>query len=494
MTTGRRWMAVLAAAAGSCLLPVGAWSPAAAAATASGPPACANPVSTWSVDQLVEQLLMVGGQFSNLSASAGAASAGVGGFVLFGQPPAGSGPAIRAGLSSLAGDAVAAGRVVPWFSTDEEGGPVARLSQVIGGLPSARQMAAVWTPAQVQSNLAAHGAAMRSLGVNMDLAPVLDVASPANTIASEDQRSFSDNPQTAAVYGTAFAAGLRSAGVVPVGKHFPGMGHASADTDLSPATDPPLSQLQSDDLIPFAQAAGAGIPVVMVGHPSVPGLTGSQPASLSPAAYQYLRNTTRFGGVALTDDLDAGAISAAGYSQPAAAVQAIEAGADMAMIDASAWSSAADALRQAVSSGALPLPRVEASVRRILAAKSVPECPTVGMAAVPAGGGYWIVGGGGAVEHFGTAGGYGTLTGVHLNQPVVGMAATPDGRGYWLTASDGGIFAFGDARFYGSTGGIHLNQPVVGIAPTPDGRGYWLTATDGGIFSFGDARFYGSGA
>jgi hypothetical protein len=81
-----------------------------------------------------------------------------------------------------------------------------------------------------------------------------------------------------------------------------------------------------------------------------------------------------------------------------------------------------------------------------------------------------------------------------LARPVVGMASVPAGGGYWLVASDGGIFTFGDARFHGSTGAVHLNQPIVGMAPTPSGNGYWLVAADGGIFSFGDARFYGSGS
>ena len=86
----------------------------------------------------------------------------------------------------------------------------------------------------------------------------------------------------------------------------------------------------------------------------------------------------------------------------------------------------------------------------------------------------------------------GSLTGTHLNAPIVGVAALPDGNGYWLLGSDGGVFSFGDAHFYGSTGSIHLNAPVVGMAPTPDGRGYWLVASDGGVFAYGDAKFWGS--
>jgi hypothetical protein len=256
------------------------------------------------------------------------------------------------------------------MSTDEEGGPIARLSNVIGALPAPRQMAAQSSPAQVQATMASHGAAMRSLGVTMDLAPVLDTANPSNPVAGESYRSFSENGHVAATYGLAYADGLSSAGVVPVAKHFPGLGHATANTDLTPATDPSLAQLEGNDLIPFEQAVAAGLPVVMVGHPMVPGLTGNIPASLAPATYQFLRGTLGFRGVALTDDLDAGAISAAGYSQPAAAVKAIEAGADMVMVDAAQWSGTVNALSQAVATGQLPLASVEASVARIVTAKS----------------------------------------------------------------------------------------------------------------------------
>jgi beta-N-acetylhexosaminidase len=293
---------------------------------------------------------------------------------MFGQPPASSGPAISSGLAALYNNARATGQVVPWVSTDEEGGSVARLANVIGALPSPRQMAAQWTPAQVQSVMAAHARAMWNLGVIMDLAPVIDTANPTNTIAGENQRSFSENAQIAAAYGLAYANGLRSSSVVPVVKHFPGLGHASANTDLGPATDPSLAQLEISDLIPFERAIANGVPVIMVSHASVPGLTGSVPASLSPATYNFLRDNLHFNGVALTDSLSAGAIVAYGYSQPVAATVALESGADMVMIHSDAWQPTLSALQRAVASGALPISSVNASVTRILKAKGLPVC------------------------------------------------------------------------------------------------------------------------
>jgi ribosomal protein L24E len=136
--------------------------------------------------------------------------------------------------------------------------------------------------------------------------------------------------------------------------------------------------------------------------------------------------------------------------------------------------------------------------------------PIVGMASLPSGKGYYLVGADGGVFNFGSAPYHGStytygITGLGgskpLNAPIVGMASTPHGHGYWLVAADGGVFNFGSAKFYGSTytygitglSGKHpLNAPIVAIIPTPDGKGYWLVAKDGGVFDFGDAKFYGS--
>jgi beta-N-acetylhexosaminidase len=341
--------------------------------TTTPTPTCVN-VASWPLASKLNQLIMVSGDFSNIGASAAYARAGVGAFVFFGQPAAGSGPTISAGMARLYNDARANGQVLPWISTDEEGGYVARLSNVIGALPTPRWMASNWSASYVQSVITSHARAMWNLGVTMDLAPVLDTALSTNTIADENDRSFSYDPQTAATYGIAYANGLRAGGVLAVAKHFPGFGQASANTDLGPATDPPLSELQTRDLIPFEHAIANGIPVIMITHASVPGLTGTVPASLSSATYQYLRSTLHFNGVALTDSLSALAISDYGYSQAAASVRAIESGADMAMIQAAQWQATLSALENAVNSGALPQSQLNASVTRILAAKQLAVC------------------------------------------------------------------------------------------------------------------------
>jgi hypothetical protein len=232
----------------------------------------------------------------------------------------------------------------------------------------------------------------------------------------------------------------------------------------------------------------------MTANAIVPGLSGGLPASLAPGTYTYLRTTLGFAGLAITDALGAVAVSAAGYSEANAAVAAIRAGADMAMIDGPNFTAAITALTQAVNSGVLPAAEVNADVARILASKGIPTCATVSVVAAPRGDGYWVGATDGSVTPFGAAPARGSLGGITLNRSIVGMASTSDGGGYWLVASDGGIFAFGDARCFGSTGGVSLNRPVVGMASTSDGGGYWLVASDGGIFAFGDAKFFGSTA
>jgi beta-N-acetylhexosaminidase len=317
---------------------------------------------------------MVSGDFSNIAASTPYAQAGVGAFVFFGQPAATDAPRINSGLAALFNGARAAGQVFPWVSTDEEGGYEDRLSNVIGELPTPRAMAQNWSPSYLQSKMTAHARAMWYLGVTMDLAPVLDTALATHTVADENDRSFSFDPRVASAYGNAFINGLRRGGVTAVGKHFPGYGQASANTDAGPAVDPPLSELESRDLIPFRQAISNGLRVIMITNASVPGLTGTVPATLSAATYRYLRTRLHFTGVALTDSLGAGAIVAAGYSQPAAALTALESGADMVLIHPSELPSALVAIGNAVTSGALPLSQVNASVTRILVAKGVNLC------------------------------------------------------------------------------------------------------------------------
>jgi beta-N-acetylhexosaminidase len=256
-----------------------------------------------------------------------AGDAGAGGILFLGaaSPPSNLAAQLRAALHESPPG------LAPLVMADQEGGGIQRLDGAVPSMPWPRTMAQTMTPAQVQTLATSVGDSMRQLGVDVDLAPVLDLdAGPGPSAADPDGlRSFSAVPATTARYGVAFMQGMQAAGIVPVVKHFPGLGGASGNTDYGPATTPPLSTLQTAGLIPFQAALAAGAPAVMVANAAVPGLT-DLPASLSPAVINgLLRHDLGFEGLVLTDSLSAGAVSASGYQLPEAAVAAISAGADM---------------------------------------------------------------------------------------------------------------------------------------------------------------------
>jgi beta-N-acetylhexosaminidase len=309
------------------------------------------------------QRLMVGVNPQQLDqARQDVATYGVGGVFLSGKPTA-----------LLRSDALARMRAATKLpvavALDEEGGRVQRINQIAGSIPSARVMAKTMTTAQVRTLATTRGRELHALGITVDLAPDADVSDEPDNGAIGD-RSFSDDPATVAAYAAAFAAGLRDAGVLPVFKHFPGHGHATGDSHDGSVSTPPLSQLRSDDLVPYRTLLSTGPEAVMVGHLDVPGLTGGTPASLSPAAYSLLRGEYRFTGVTMTDDLGAMKAITDTYDLPHAVLAALRSGADIAL-----WTSSADlsavlgTLTQAVGDGTLPRADVTASVARILAAK-----------------------------------------------------------------------------------------------------------------------------
>lgn len=316
-----------------------------------------------------------------------AAAAGAGGVLFLGNQPAPSGLGADLG-AALHG----AGPVAPMVMADEEGGGIQRLYPSVSSFPWPRDMARTMTAQAVRQLATRVGTQMRQAGVGVDLAPVLDVDGGVGPSATnpDGSRSFSPDPAVAASYGKAFFQGLEAGGVLPVVKHFPGLGGASANTDYGPATTPPLSTLEKVGLVPFRAAIAAGVPAVMVANAIVPGLT-SGPASLSSAAIDgLLRTTLGFHGLVLTDSLSAGAITQAGYDLPRAVVAAISAGADMVLYGstltpaqtsglstnavAATVNTVSSAIVQATRTGALPVSRLDAAVGHVLGAEHANLC------------------------------------------------------------------------------------------------------------------------
>ncbi len=340
-------------------------------------PACSDSsvLASWTVARLTAQLVAVPAQETDVGAVAAEVQAGAGGILLFGS----SAPS-DLGQQLAALEAGAAGGIRPLVMTDEEGGGVQRMANLVGSMPWARQMAETMSATQIRALAESVGRAMLAQGVTMDLAPVLDVDGGDGPNASDPDgwRSFSTDPQVAAADGLAFAEGLEAAGVIPVVKHFPGLGGASGNTDDGPATTPAYSTLEGAGLLPFEAAVRDGLPAVMVANASVPGLT-TEPASLSSAAITgLLVDQLHFQGLILTDSLSAGAIADIGLGVPQATVEAIEAGADMVMFSSgdpgAVLAATQAAMETAVSAGQVKLSRLVQAANEVMSAKRIDLC------------------------------------------------------------------------------------------------------------------------
>jgi beta-N-acetylhexosaminidase len=246
---------------------------------------------------------------------------------------------------------------------DQEGGLVKR----IGGAPNAS--AAVMGArgaAYSRRQGAMTGANLRDLGINVDLAPVLDVARPGGDIA-DTERGFSSTPAGVAATAVPFAAALQAEGVAATGKHFPGLGGARLDTDfavqrlrLSKAT---LRRVDEAPYRPFIVAGGA---MVMLSTAIYPALSPKPAAFARPIATGELRGRLGFGGVSITDALET--VSVAHFGGPAAAgVAAAKAGTDVLLFtDLGAGARAFRALLGGLRSGRLPRAGFETSAGRVL--------------------------------------------------------------------------------------------------------------------------------
>jgi beta-N-acetylhexosaminidase len=346
-------------------------------ATASGVSCTQGDVlGTWPLRRLAWQTVVVPVQESDVAAVTDPVAAGAGGVLLFGSDP-------PVDLGSDLQELTAKGQIRPLVMSDEEGGDVQRLADLVGIMPSARSMGATMTPRQVRRLAHRVGGRMADLGVTMDLAPVLDLDDGPGPDASNPigTRSFSIKVRRATAHGLAFARGLRAAGVVPVVKHFPGLGEATANTDVSAAWTKPWSTLKKRGLRPFAAAVAAGMPAVMVSNARTAGLT-RKPASLSFAATRdVLRRQLGFHGLVVTDALSGGAIRDAGYDVPRASVRALRVGADLVLFTAEPSRVTRVARRtvravvSAVRAGVLSRSRLRRAVAHVLGAKDVQLCP-----------------------------------------------------------------------------------------------------------------------
>ncbi|WP_123027440.1 glycoside hydrolase family 3 N-terminal domain-containing protein [Mycolicibacterium stellerae] len=336
------------------------------------PPACGDVLAAMSTRDKLAQLLMVGVTGAD-DARAVVDNQHVGGIMI------GSWTDLSMMGAPLADIAATASPLPLAVSVDEEGGRVSRLATLIGSQPSPRVLAQTMTPDEVRGIAFQRGQAMRGLGVTIDFAPVVDVTEESDDEVIGD-RSFGSDPAQVIEFAGAYAQGLRDAGVLPVLKHFPGHGHASGDSHEGGVVTPPLDELKAGDLIPYQTLTTQAPVAVMVGHMQVPGLTGTDPASLSPAAYGLLRSGgyggPGFNGLVYSDDLSSmGAINQR-YSVSDAVLKALQAGADVALwVTTDEVPAVLDRLEKALAAGELSQGRVDESVLKVAAQKGPnPKC------------------------------------------------------------------------------------------------------------------------
>ena len=342
------------------------------AAPVPAAPACGDPAAMSTRDKLA-QLLMVG-VTGAADARAVVDSHHVGGIMI--------GSLTDLSMltdGSLSDIAATAGPLPLAVSVDEEGGRVSRLSSVIGSQPAPRVLAQTSTPEEVYAIARDRGTQMRNLGITVDFAPVVDITDdPDNTVIGD--RSFGADPTTVTDYAGAYARGLRDAGLMPVLKHFPGHGQGSGDSHEGSVVTPPLDVLQANDLLPYRTLTAEAPVAVMVGHMEIPGLTGSEPASLSPAAYALLRSGDYggppFNGLVFTDDLSSMRAITDRFGVADAVLRSLQAGADVALwVTTAEVPAVLDRLEKAVAAGELTMSGVDAAVSRISAAKGPsPRC------------------------------------------------------------------------------------------------------------------------
>ena len=292
----------------------------------------------------------------------------VGGVIVFPNDPA----KLKADVQQLQSAASAGNNPGLLVMIDQEGGSVKRLKQ---GPPdiSPADLGKSGDENQSKDQGQKTGSYLKGLGVNVDLAPVLDVSKP-QTADSIKSRTFGSDPAVVSKVGVAFAQGVQDGGAVATAKHFPGLGRATVNTDDRPTSIAATSDELQADLEPFKAAIAADVKMVMVSTASYPTLGAKKPAAFSPTIVKnMLRGQFGFDGVVITDDLEGGAVTSS-LPPVVAATSALKAGDDMLLYakNANASQKAFGALVREVKSGQLDRAVVQSAYNRITDLKDSP--------------------------------------------------------------------------------------------------------------------------
>lgn len=294
----------------------------------------------------------------------------VGGIILFKQNITGPRQVRRLCRALQEAASESPGAVPLWVAVDQEGGWVVRLTEPFTVPPPAEELARQG-PEAVSALARRLALELRCVGINMNLAPVLDVnTNPANPIISE--RAFSADPQECARLGSAYIEALQGSGCAACAKHFPGHGDTATDShQVLPVLTHDRQRLEEVELVPFRSAVSARVAAVMTAHILLPRLDPEEVATFSrPIIEGLLRGELGHEGCVITDDLDMRAVADENPCEEAA-LKAIGAGCDVALVCGTedAAPRMHDALMKGLRKGELAEERLRQACRRVLEAK-----------------------------------------------------------------------------------------------------------------------------
>ncbi len=321
-------------------------------------------IKDWTLEEKVGQLLMIGFRDPQEVIEAKA-----GGAVLFSWNMKSVDAAKK--LTDTLKDLARKNLAAPLFiATDHEGGKVLRLRKGLTQFPDAAAVGAMQSPYTAFQVGKSMGMELSSLGINMNLAPVLDLGNARSFL---ENRIWSESPESVGELTSAYIKGLLSAGVFPVAKHFPGHGNSSSDSHFAlPVIKKDFTRLWKEDLEPFREVIANDVPGIMTAHVELPSIDRG-PASLSKTFVEdILREKMGFKGLVMTDDLEMGGVAARDGTSPAdLGLKALQAGTDVILV---VWSKTTQRkmiqrLVRAVQEGELSQEWLDKKVAHILALK-----------------------------------------------------------------------------------------------------------------------------
>ncbi|MDS0525797.1 beta-N-acetylhexosaminidase [Clostridium sp. SHJSY1] len=329
-------------------------------------------ISKMTIDEKIGQMIIVGldGYSMDDNAKKMIENYHVGGFILFSKNVKDSAQVVS--LTNSLKQTNSANKIPLFVSVDEEGGRVSRMPSSFKKLPTNKVIGTKNNSELSYKVGELLGDEVKSLGYNVDFAPVLDINSnPKNPVIGD--RSFGSTPEIVTKLGIQTMKGIQSKNVIPAVKHFPGHGDTSVDSHKGlPTVNNDLNRLNSFELIPFQEAIKESTDMIMVAHILLPKIDAKYPASMSKTIItDTLRGQLKYDGVVITDDMTMGAISK-GYKIEDAVVTSVNAGSDIVLVcyENNTQIAAINSLKKAVETGVIKTETIDKSVYRILKLKN----------------------------------------------------------------------------------------------------------------------------